>query len=612
MIAYELDRWNILFAFSLKGSVFPRAFVMAFTSSVIAGVLHIAMHQSKHFSEVVGAGAVGSNILSGFTFILGFLIVFRSQQAYSRWWEGGAMMQQLRGQWYNAISTLFAFCNDAPEHHDEALKFKHHIARMISLQYAFAIAAVSSTKDKRLEVLDIHGFDPQDVEFLQSDECYDPCEVVLQWLQRIIAKAETDGVLKISAPMLARVFNELTLGMVNLSNGRKIMEFPIPFPLAQMITVMLLFHGIATPLICATTIPTAYWACFLCFVVCFSYWTINYIATELEMPFGEDSNDLPLCEMLCDMNHSLMTLLTEQAQKCPSFEFHDEESCRPGVIVIDFDGDMSVVCQTLKPVCKAAVRRSDCKEPKRERRPSLASGPSVSSLGRRPTSSSASLKAPPVAEVRQEKKQVKEGGSCVFSDAPPHEDGQQRVQEGIDEFCVDVHLQADDVHLQADRVEMVASTNSATSSPAVGPARHQDSDAFLSEAQASAFSQLHGFCDIRPAVSTQQQGFCDVRPSAAAQQMPFKDVEADRATPAASSSLSVRPSPSRSPTKSRVRGLRQDSSTVIQVRATACCMPLTPGARLDSMQAVGCRRSVALHVAAPSPDRGDAFAALER
>jgi len=65
------------------------------------------------------------------------------------------------------------------------------------------------------------------------------------------------------------------------------------------------------------------WSASINFVVVFSYWSINYIATELEMPFGDDPNDLPLHDMQNDLNASLITLMQERASCCPQFEFRE-------------------------------------------------------------------------------------------------------------------------------------------------------------------------------------------------------------------------------------------------------------------------------------------------
>jgi len=120
------------------------------------------------------------------------------------------------------------------------------------------------------------------------------------------------------------VYNQLGNGIVNLNNARKISDFPIPFPLAQMITFMLLVHWGLTAFICAASVKTTFWAGLITFIVVFSFWCINYIAVELEQPFGDDANDLPLHDMMKDLNISLSQLLKAQAQVPPTFNFKEE------------------------------------------------------------------------------------------------------------------------------------------------------------------------------------------------------------------------------------------------------------------------------------------------
>jgi hypothetical protein len=176
-------------------------------------------------------------------------------------------------------------------------------------------------EDKCFFLIDITGLDKGALQFLQSDLCHDHCEVVMQWIQRLVVQADNSKVIKVAPPILSRVYNQLGNGIVNLNNARKITEFPIPFPLAQMITVMLLVQWAMIPLLCATTIKTWYWAGMISFIVVFCFWSINYIATELEMPFGDDPNDLPLHSMQTDLNASLTTLMQETASTCPEFLF---------------------------------------------------------------------------------------------------------------------------------------------------------------------------------------------------------------------------------------------------------------------------------------------------
>mmetsp|Transcript_104384 Transcript_104384/g.207301 ORF Transcript_104384/g.207301 Transcript_104384/m.207301 type:complete len:547 (-) Transcript_104384:142-1782(-) len=323
MISYDPGTWSILFAFSLKGSVFPKGFVWAAPCSVVSVVLHRIVSDNPTIFKQVGAGDVGASVLTGFTFILGFLVVFRSQQAYARWWEGGTLLQQLRGEWFNAYSSLLAFCNTSPDKHEEVLAFQHRLARLCSLLYCTAIQQVSTMKEKNYELIDLEDFDSESMKYMM--ESHDKCEICLQWIQRLIGDADEKKILKVAPPILSRVFNQLGNGIVNLNNARKITEFPIPFPLAQMITFMLAFHWIITAFVCAASVERSFWAGILSFIVTFSFWSINYIAVELEQPFGDDPNDLPLHEMQADLNKSLIALLHPCAQHAPDFHFKKEE-----------------------------------------------------------------------------------------------------------------------------------------------------------------------------------------------------------------------------------------------------------------------------------------------
>jgi len=298
------------------------AFTWACPCSVLSMVLHRLFRAFPDYLNQVGAGDVGASVLAGFTFILGFLVVFRSQQAYARWWEGGTLLQQLRGEWFNAYSNLMAFCNSAPEKQQDVLEFQHRLVRLMSLLYCAAIQQVSTMKKQNYELIDIKDFNHDSLQFLT--EAHDRCEVCLQWIQRLIGEANETQVIKVSPPILSRVYNQLGNGIVNLNNARKITEFPIPFPLAQMITFMLLFHWGITAFVCAASVQTTFWAGLISFIVVFSFWSINYIAVELEQPFGDDANDLPLHDMQEDMNKSLKQLLKEKAQQPPTFNFKQE------------------------------------------------------------------------------------------------------------------------------------------------------------------------------------------------------------------------------------------------------------------------------------------------
>merc|ERR1719254_108571 len=69
-------------------------------------------------------------------------------------------------------------------------------------------------------------------------------------------------------------------------------------------------------------VKEAVWCASLTLVSVFAYWSINYIAAEIEMPFGEDDNDLPISLLQEGFNTSLRMLLDECTRKPPAYDFN--------------------------------------------------------------------------------------------------------------------------------------------------------------------------------------------------------------------------------------------------------------------------------------------------
>merc|ERR1719343_387174 len=102
----------------------------------------------------------------------------------------------------------------------------------------------------RMQYINPEGFQHV-ARLMRSPETNDPCELVLQWIQRLIVEANTEDLIKIAPPILARVYNQLGQGIVTLNRARKIKEFIVPFNLAQLIAILLILHWVYTSIVCA-------------------------------------------------------------------------------------------------------------------------------------------------------------------------------------------------------------------------------------------------------------------------------------------------------------------------------------------------------------------------
>merc|ERR1719161_577784 len=117
--------------------------------------------------------------------------------------------------------------------------------------------------------------------------------------------------------ILCRVM-EMSNATMNMNNADKIAKTPFPFPYAQMTTVLLLSHWILTPALMCSWTSHWFWAFVWTFTPVLSFWCIDLIAGEIEMPFGDDINDLPTHDLQRSMNETLLQLIDPKSGRVPS------------------------------------------------------------------------------------------------------------------------------------------------------------------------------------------------------------------------------------------------------------------------------------------------------
>mmetsp|Transcript_24050 Transcript_24050/g.56859 ORF Transcript_24050/g.56859 Transcript_24050/m.56859 type:complete len:583 (+) Transcript_24050:141-1889(+) len=319
MIRYKRGgRWHLFNIFLIRGSVFPASFLMAGPPALIAFML-------KWYDIVEDTGdlsvLLNSAVWSGFSSLVGFLVVFRTSQAYSRFWDGCSATHQMRAEWIDAASAMMAFCHFSSAEADRIVKFKHLLVRLFSLLHAMALGEIEEDEESDgriafdLELIDPSGLDTASWKSLLR--CHNKTTLVFTWLQTMIVDNIKTGVLSIPPPILSRVFQELANGMIALHEAQKIAHIPFPFPYAQTCDALLFLHWIITPLVTAQWASNAWAAGVFGFVQVFILWSLNNIAVEIEHPFGSDANDLDASEMQMEMNMNLLLVLDDAATCVP-------------------------------------------------------------------------------------------------------------------------------------------------------------------------------------------------------------------------------------------------------------------------------------------------------
>merc|ERR1719183_1494140 len=146
-----------------------------------------------------------------------------------------------------------AFTSTKPELEGPVQEYHHLLARLMSLLMCCGLQQVSPNRDRPFEIIDLEGVEPESMEFL--NEAPDKVEIILQWIQRSMVLHMQTGVLSVAPPILSRAFQEVSRGIVNLQNARKIADFPYPYPLAQVSMILQLVHFACIPIFAALAAP---------------------------------------------------------------------------------------------------------------------------------------------------------------------------------------------------------------------------------------------------------------------------------------------------------------------------------------------------------------------
>jgi len=317
MIFYDSQkRWTLL---KLRGSVIPRAMLNALPSMFLTLVLrHLSNENMINLNQFATLGN-NNGVYSGFTFVLGFSLVFRTSQSYHRYWLAATSVHEMGSEWSDACASLIAFSKASKQPEREVQVFVHTIVRLFSLLHAMALEEIATLRDENFPLIDVQGFDKKDLHLLfGSLQQGRKMTVILNWIKVYMIRNFNSGILAVPAPILTRVYQELGAGLVRCYNAQQIVIWPFPFPYTQMNVWLIHIYMLVTPLVIATWNETPLSVCLAFTMVSMMCMLgLDLIASELENPFGDDANDLPTLELQHEMNRNLMCFLQPQCWDVP-------------------------------------------------------------------------------------------------------------------------------------------------------------------------------------------------------------------------------------------------------------------------------------------------------
>jgi len=327
MIIYEGRGVNhVLNLFRWRGSAMFHVAAWAMLNGLAAALFNLAIQQKViTFGDPDEQDTIFKNnaVWSGITFVVGFLVVFRTSQAYARFWEGCSALHQMHAEWLDTCGSLISFSTFSTQPPEIVQDFQNLMVRLFSILHAVSLADIEDSNRSggdgvqafHFNLIDVHGLDTASLNAVRLSEA--KVELVFMWIQQLMVNHVKSGVLSIPPPLLSRAFQNLANGLVALEAALKISAIPFPFPYAQTTDMLLTLHWLMSPVVVAQWTSSPAWAFVFSAIHAFALWSLNSIAGELENPFGTDANDIDMKGLQEEMNEKLLCFIRGPSQTLP-------------------------------------------------------------------------------------------------------------------------------------------------------------------------------------------------------------------------------------------------------------------------------------------------------
>ncbi len=280
--------WKLIFMFHRSDTfrmLIPAMLgVAAYTALVAyleADVFHVEFKNSTIVHSLVG-------------FVLSMLLVFRTNTAYDRWWEGRRIWGGIVNNSRNLALKLSVLVEDTATRErfrilitNQVMAMKWHLRK---------------------------GFNANDFE---ESERY-PIAEFKRWqhmpnaiMQAIYREVEElYRTKKISGEQLIYLNAELQSFTDHIGACERIQKTPIPYSYSMFLKKVIFLYIFTMPI--GFVVEFGYWAVVIIPLVFYIFASIEVLAEEIEDPFGQDTNDLPLNRMSNTVRDNLKEIFGEK------------------------------------------------------------------------------------------------------------------------------------------------------------------------------------------------------------------------------------------------------------------------------------------------------------
>jgi len=292
MISYNPKDWFI-FLFRLhKSDTIRRLMPLLIGVAVYAALVTLAETTWLHLPESSHIKSIP--VLHGLLgFVISMLLVFRTNTAYDRWWEGRKLWGSLVNNSRNlAIKLSVMLAVDDTSSRD--------FFRKIIPAYAYALKKHLGHETTRISLFD------NDLQLEQqvSKDKHVPNQVAVLLFKRIQQLYNEE---KINGDQLI-VLNAELISFTDICGAcERIKNTPIPYSYSAFIKKFIFFYVMTLPF--GYVFSLGYLIVPIVTFVFYVLASLEIIAEEIEDPFGGDENDLPLDKIAANIHKHVNEIL---------------------------------------------------------------------------------------------------------------------------------------------------------------------------------------------------------------------------------------------------------------------------------------------------------------
>lgn len=293
MKVYNTKDWaQFVFLISRSDTLFKLAPMILFMLIYSLGVAYVEIHYFKVSEESWVKNLPQMHGL--LSFVISMLLVFRTNTAYDRWWEG----RKLWGQLVNTSRNLAIKIAGVLDSKDE--ENRKFFRRSIPV-FAFSLKDHLQSKKTEYSLQD----EELDIPTSTGTDKHVPNHIAKLLFGRINLLYKTG---KITGDELIVLNSEIT-ALTDICGGcERIKNTPIPYSYSSFIKKFIMLYTLTLPIGFAYML--GYFAAPIVAFVFYVLASLELIAEEIEEPFGMDENDLPMEKMSENIQRQVEEILT--------------------------------------------------------------------------------------------------------------------------------------------------------------------------------------------------------------------------------------------------------------------------------------------------------------